>query len=57
MEKFETCKHALKAGTLAVYVTPGCPWADMIRGTLVSSKIWCRKCKAWEYKPGREKRS
>ena len=56
MEKYETCKHVLRTGVLAVYVTSGCPRADMIHGTLVSSKIRCRECKAWDGRPGREKR-
>ena len=48
MKKHETCKHAIRHGGLVVYVTPGCPRANMIRGTLVSSKIRCRECKKWE---------
>lgn len=48
MKKHETCKHAIRHGELVVYVTPGCPRANMIRGTLVSSKIRCRECKSWE---------
>lgn len=48
MKKHETCKHAIRHGELVVYVTPGCPRADMIKGTLVSSKIRCRECKSWE---------
>ena len=50
-EKYQTCKHAEKIGQIAVYVAPGCPQANMIKGTLVSSKIRCRECKSWE---GRE---
>ena len=55
MEKYETCKHVLKAGALAVYVTSGCPRADIICGTLVSNKIRCRECKAWDGKALRER--
>lgn len=51
MKKHETCKHAIKSGQIAVYVTPGCPQASLIKGVLVSSKIRCRECKSWE---GRE---
>ena len=51
MKKHETCKHAIKSGQIAVYVTPRCPRANMIKGILVSSKIRCRECKSWE---GRE---
>lgn len=47
-EKYQTCKHVEKIGQTAVYVTPGCPQANMIKGTLVSSKIRCRECKSWE---------
>lgn len=50
-EKYQTCKHVEKIGQTAVYVAPGCPRANMIKGTLVSSKIRCRECKSWE---GRE---
>lgn len=48
MKKHETCKHAIRHGKLVVYVAPGCPRANMIKGTLVSSKIRCRECKSWE---------
>lgn len=48
--KHETCKHAIRSGQLAVYVTPGCPQASMVKGVLVSSKERCRKCKCWEDK-------
>ena len=51
MKKHETCKHAIRHGELIVYVTPGCPRANMIRGHLVSTKTRCRKCRRWE---GRE---
>lgn len=49
-KKHETCKHAIRSGQMAVYVTPGCPQASMIKGVLVSSKERCRKCKNWERK-------
>lgn len=51
MEKYETCKHVLSVGRTAVYVGTGCPRANMIRGTLVSTKTRCRQCLRWE---GRE---
>lgn len=51
MEKYETCKHAISVGRTEVYVGTGCPRANMIRGTLVSSKTRCRQCLRWE---GRE---
>lgn len=38
MENYEVCKHVASIGQTAVYVTPGCKRANMIRGTLVSSK-------------------
>lgn len=47
-EKYQTCKHVEKIGQTAVYVTPGCPRANMIRGHLVSTKTRCRKCRRWE---------
>lgn len=50
-EKYQTCKHVEKIGQTAVYVTPGCPRANMIRGHLVSTKTRCRKCRRWK---GRE---
>lgn len=49
-EKYETCKHAKSAGALAVFVEPTCPELTMIKGTLVSSKSRCRKCRKWEPK-------
>lgn len=49
-EKYETCIHAEKVGQIAVYVTPGCPRANMIRGHLVSSKDRCRGCRSWKGK-------
>ena len=47
-EKYETCIHAEKVGQYAVFVTPGCPRANMIKGRLVSSKDRCRGCRSWE---------
>lgn len=51
MEKYETCKHVISVGRTAVYVGTGCPRANMIRGTLVSTKTRCCQCLRWE---GRE---
>lgn len=47
-EKYETCIHAEFVGELAVFVGPGCPRANMIKGKLVSSKHRCRECRSWE---------
>ena len=55
MDKCKTCKHAISVGEMAVYVTPSCPRASMIRGVLVSSKIRCRECRMWKSKKGAEK--
>ena len=51
-EKYETCIHTEKVGQYAVYVTPGCPRASMIKGQLVSSKERCRKCQSWKAAKG-----
>lgn len=48
MEKYQTCKHAESIGQIAVYVTPGCKRASMVRGNLVSSKKRCMECKYYE---------
>ena len=53
-EKYETCIHAEKVGQYAVYVTPGCPRANIIKGHLVSSKDRCRECRSWEGKEAQE---
>lgn len=47
-EKYNTCTHVERAGELAVYVKPGCPRANMVKGVLVSSKTRCCKCKSWK---------
>lgn len=52
MDKYKTCKHAISVGEMAVYVTPSCPRASMIRGVLVSSKIRCQECRMWKRKKG-----
>ena len=44
-KRYDTCKHVQRVGALAVYVTPGCPGASMIKGFLVSSKKRCEECK------------
>lgn len=46
--KYETCRFAERTGQVAVYVTPGCPMANMIRGVLVSTKSRCEKCENWK---------
>ena len=51
-EKYETCAYVEKAGQYAVFVTPGCPRANMIKGQLVSSKERCRKCQSWKAAKG-----
>ena len=53
-EKFETCSHVKEVGSIAVYVLPTCRNATMIKGTLVSSKERCRKCKLCERKNEKE---
>ena len=54
MEKYEICKHAISVGRTAVYVGTGCPRANMIRGTLVSTKTRCRQCLRWEVREDAE---
>lgn len=46
--KHETCKFSDSIGEIAVYVTPGCPRATLIRGRLVSSKTRCEECRSWK---------
>lgn len=46
--KHETCIHVEKPGEFAVYVTPGCPMANMVMGHLVSSKKRCQECRHWK---------
>lgn len=48
--KYETCQHVESIGQLAVYVTPGCPRAEMLKGYLISSKWRCKECRAWKQK-------
>lgn len=45
MENWEICKHVDKIGQIAVYVHPGCPQAQCIKGVLVSTKNRCRHCR------------
>ena len=47
-EKYETCRHVISIGQLAVFVKPTCRNATIIKGTLVSSKPRCRNCHKWE---------
>lgn len=54
MKKHKTCKYAKGSGDVAVYVTPGCPRSNMIRGVLVTSKKRCRECKSWKGKDKNE---
>jgi len=50
-EKYETCRHAIKAGEFGVYVKAGCPKATLINGkSLMSSKPRCERCDRWEEK-------
>lgn len=44
-KRYDTCKHVQRVGALAVYVTPGCRRASMIKGVRVSSKKRCEECK------------
>lgn len=46
--KYETCRHAISVGEMAIYVHPTCKRANMIMGTLVSSKKRCERCRSWE---------
>ena len=48
--KHETCKYVESVGQLAVYVTPGCPRAEMLKGNLISSKWRCKECRSWKPK-------
>lgn len=48
--KYKTCVHVLSVGQYAVYVTPSCSRASMIKGQLVSSKRRCNDCKCWRKK-------
>lgn len=54
-EKYETCRHAESVGAYAVYVMPTCRRANMIKGTLVTTKNRCRECRSWEGKDGNGK--
>ena len=38
------CIHVKSIGAMAVYVDPGCRSANMIKGTLVSSRRRCLEC-------------
>ena len=38
------CCHVKSIGAMAVYVDPGCRSANMIKGTLVSSRRRCLEC-------------
>ena len=38
------CHHVQSVGPVAVYVDPGCRSANMIKGTLVSSRRRCLEC-------------
>ena len=38
------CDHVKSIGAMAVYVDPGCRSANMIKGTLVSSRRRCLEC-------------
>jgi hypothetical protein len=49
-QKYKTCIHAQDSGQKAVWVDPGCPRANMLRGQLVSSKKRCEECRRWKRK-------
>ena len=38
------CNHVKSIGAMAVYVDPGCRRANMIKGTMVSSRRRCLEC-------------
>lgn len=42
--KYETCKHVISIGEVAVYVKPSCPCLTIIKGVMVSSKKRCSSC-------------
>lgn len=48
--KYNTCRHVQSVGQFAVYVTPGCPRAEMVKGHLISSKWRCGECRSWKPK-------
>ena len=50
MEKYESCICVEKVGVTAVYVTPECKMASMIKEKLVSSKRRCEQCSHWKPK-------
>ena len=43
-EIIRQCDHVKSIGAIAVYVDPGCRKANMIKGTLVSSRRRCLEC-------------
>lgn len=49
-EKHKTCIHAKSASIDVVYVNTGCPRANIIMGTLISSKKRCKECRSWKGK-------
>lgn len=48
--KHKTCHYAISSGELIVYVTPNCPQAMRIHGTLCTSNMRCRDCEGWRPK-------
>ena len=52
--KYKTCRHAISVGEMAIYVHSTCKRANMIMGTLVSSKTRCERCRSWEGKRDKE---
>lgn len=49
-KKYNTCAHVERVGEMAVFVRPGCPRANMIKGILVSSRRRCEECQQWKEK-------
>lgn len=48
--KHETCINVKSVGAIAVYVTPGCPRALLVKGTLVSTMRRCEDCRSYTSK-------
>lgn len=48
-KKYKTCAYVQSIGQYAVYTTPGCPRATMMKGYLLCIKSKCTDCRS--YKP------
>ncbi|MBS6195462.1 MAG: hypothetical protein KH828_07775 [Clostridiales bacterium] len=45
--KYETCRYVETVGQIAVYVKPGCPRSNLIKGHFVTSKRRCEDCRSY----------